>query len=441
MKKNLLSFVMVLFSTNVCLAQKVDSVEMQKNIDYYAPRLWVVGDGTVTKAINGEKSVPVNTSVGVIFSKNFARGGKQSFVVDIRNLNCEAYISVASTADTIVAEIDTNNNYSITNSREFGSYVSFPVGSKQSASVLIQGLFDNRNFNGLQNIFLGGGYAFKTFFSNRVWKLNNDSSIQVSCLSVKAATFHELLPYGYSDNGDYSIYVSVLSVSMRAIGGDIVNSSGTYVNRFIGTNQNTYLGWEPFFGFKLKNLRAEFSYPMFVVLGGKSIPGLSGGQFTATVSFTGGFPVALKRNPIIEADELLYDLEIKKKDSTELQHKLQILKKDSVLNAKKAKRWVYQIGDLMDNDEAIIKLYEKLNMIEGIALFKKKNKYFFFVNADIAKEDQFVKLQTLLGSEILTKVDLMVYGKKKKNKIVKTKCLKFEKGNDKIEIDCYTIQK
>ena len=441
MKKNIISLITIFFSINICTAQKNDSSEIQKDTDYYAPRLWVVGDGTVTKAINGEKSIPVNTSVGVIFSKNFARRGKQSFVENIRNLNCEAYISVASTADTLVAEIDTNNSYSITNSREFGSYVSFPVGSKQSASVLIQGLFDNRGFNGFKNVVFGGGYVFKTCFSNRVWKLNNDSSIQVSCLSVKAATFHEFLPYEYSDNGDYSIYLSVLSFSMRAIGGDIVDSRGAYINRFIGTNQNTYLGWEPFFGFKLKNLRAEFSYPMFVVVNGKSIPGLSGGQFTATVSFTGGFPVALKRNPIIAADELLYDLEIKKQDSTELADKLQVKKQDSLLNAQKAKRWVYQIGDLMDNDEAILKLYEKLSKIDGVSLFKEKNKYFFFVNADINKKDEFVKLKSQLGLEVVDKVDLMSFSKKTNEKVVKTKSLKLKKGKDKVEIDCYIIHK
>jgi len=35
---------------------------------------------------------------------------------------------------------------------------------------------------------------------------------------------------------------------------------------------------------------------MFVVVDGKSIPGFSVGQFTATISFTGGFPVALKKS-------------------------------------------------------------------------------------------------------------------------------------------------
>ena len=294
MKKYLPSIIFILFSINICIAQKNDSSEIQKDNDYSAPRLWVVGDGTIKKAINGDKNIPVNTSIGVIFSRNFPKGKNQAFVKNIRNFNCEAYINVASTADTLIAKLDTNNV--ITNSREFGSYVSFPVGSKQSASVLIQGLFDNSDFNKFENLILGGGYVFKTCFSNRVWKLNKDSTIQVSCLSVKAATFYEFLPFEYSDNGDYSIYLSMLSFSMRSIGGDIVDKNGDYTNKFIGTKQNTYLGWEPFFGFKLKNLRAEFSYPMFVVLNGKSIPGLSGGQFTATVSFTGGFPVALKKN-------------------------------------------------------------------------------------------------------------------------------------------------
>jgi hypothetical protein len=295
LKTNLRAFVIYIFTFyfSIAISKSQESDSVVSN-DKPAPRLWVVGDGTIRKAINGENSLPVNTSVGVIYSRDFLSGKKQSFIKNIKSINVEAYINVASTADTIKAILDTNGN--VTNAREFGSYVSFPVGAKQSASLYIQGLFDNKNFNDFENVVLGGGYVFKTYFSNRVWKLNNDSSIQVSCLSLKLATFHEFLPFEYSDNGDYSIYLSILSFSMRSIGGDIVDKKGNYTTRFIGTKQSTYLGWEPFFGFKLKNIRAEFSFPMFVVLNGKSIPGLSGGQFTATMSFTGGFPVALSNS-------------------------------------------------------------------------------------------------------------------------------------------------
>jgi hypothetical protein len=119
-------------------------------------------------------------------------------------------------------------------------------------------------------------------------------------------------------------------------------------------------------------------------------------------------------------------------------------REDSIFNANKTQRWVFQIGDLVDNDDALEELYKTLKETQGICVFKYKRNYFLFRNEDHSKielEDSLASFKTQMGSVTVAPVDLMSFCSTSKEKLVKTKSMKFGRRKDKIEIDCYTVDK
>ena len=142
--------------------------------------------------------------------------------------------------------------------------------------------------------------------------------------------------------------------------------------------------------------------------------------------------IELGKNVTIGIKELSEEASIKKQ------------REDSIFNATKPQRWVFQIGDLMDNDEAILELFKKLNNVEDVCLFKDKNIFFFFKNEEHTKaelDDLLDSFKSQVGSVIVSKVNLMSYCNSSKEKFKKTKSQKFGKRKGKIEIDCYTFGK
>ena len=120
-------------------------------------------------------------------------------------------------------------------------------------------------------------------------------------------------------------------------------------------------------------------------------------------------------------------------------------KNESII-ANRAKRLVYQIGDIKDNEESVLSLYEKLiktNTLDSTRIFVfriKKNE--FFIYKDDGYQENQVNEESLgnfkaqiAGVEPVVKIiDLMQYCKAKE-KIKERKPLKFRK--QKIEIGCY----
>lgn len=120
-------------------------------------------------------------------------------------------------------------------------------------------------------------------------------------------------------------------------------------------------------------------------------------------------------------------------------------KNDSIV-ANRAKRLVYQIGDIKDNEESVLSLYEKLikiNTIDStrIFVFRIKKNEFFIYKDDGYQENQIneeslgnFKTQIASVEPVVKIIDLMQYCKAKE-KIKERKPLKFKK--QKIEIGCY----
>ena len=60
--------------------------------------------------------------------------------------------------------------------------------------------------------------------------------------------------------------------------------------------------------------------------------------------------------------------------------------KDSILIVTREQRWVYQIGDVMDNEKIAVSLRNKLKNISRVFVFKKSRKEFFVFKDDARSE-------------------------------------------------------
>lgn len=120
-------------------------------------------------------------------------------------------------------------------------------------------------------------------------------------------------------------------------------------------------------------------------------------------------------------------------------------REDSVFEATKPTRWAYQIGDFMNDDDEILKLYKKVKHVPGVSLFKNGDTYFFFKSGTYTQQqfkDSIGNFALLFGnSETIKVVDLMDYAHKSTDIFTKCKAEKFGKRKNKVEIECYTILK
>jgi len=125
------------------------------------------------------------------------------------------------------------------------------------------------------------------------------------------------------------------------------------------------------------------------------------------------------------------------------EHKTNKERGDSIFLAKRPQRLVYQIGDVMDNNESVLEFYKKLKNTDNICLFKNKKYFFFFKNIESTKKqlnDSLDSFESQIGS-LATVIDLMTYCTSSKDKIIKTKSQKYGRRKDRMEIDCYTVDK
>lgn len=88
-----------------------------------------VGDANIQNSINAGSPFTANTGVGVILNR-FWIGETNK----LRQFHLSLSINVASTADVIESEINSSTN-TITNQRDFGTFLLLPDNSKQSASL------------------------------------------------------------------------------------------------------------------------------------------------------------------------------------------------------------------------------------------------------------------------------------------------------------------
>jgi hypothetical protein len=269
MKKLFLISIMMLTILFVKAQEKADSILVQ-----------FVGSGEIQKSISAGTDIPASTGIGLQFRRLFPIEYKFFNVVKISKIELDININIASNVDTISAILNKDNT--VSNTRDFGSFMLSPVTSKQA--LLVNYRMHFRNQFGVQANIIS---------SNRVWENRNDTLFRdswVSCLSMRIGLFYEFIPRIFSSN-DYSVTFG-LDLSQRSIFGDIYQKSHTdFRKNILQTTDRKFFGFEPNIILRLKNIRAEVSFPYMI--SDNDISGLTNGQLILAIKFIGGFPLKL----------------------------------------------------------------------------------------------------------------------------------------------------
>ncbi|MFH0895579.1 MAG: hypothetical protein V2A54_14180 [Bacteroidota bacterium] len=118
---------------------------------------------------------------------------------------------------------------------------------------------------------------------------------------------------------------------------------------------------------------------------------------------------------------------------------------DSIFVANRIERWVYQIGDFIGNKKTREDMYERIDKIENLSLFKVEKYYFFFINeihSKVELEDSLNNIKAKIGSGIqVSIIDIMTYKKNKKESWKPTDPIKFGNGKRKVYLPCFTIER
>lgn len=243
------------------------------------------GNGDIQKSFEKGEKIPANTGIGITATRYFDFNPKRQ-VLGFYRIDVSASINVASNVDTIAAEGIGSNNL-VKNSSAFGSSILTPLNSGQAVNVEASGYFINSFVWGLFS-----GLRIKYIGSNRNWKLNDSSVYQVTTNLCRVGLFHDFVPFKFRDK--YSAYLG-MSYAYNSLRGDLGGKNSSEIRRqFLNSEKKSFYGYEVSFGFRLRNIRADFSYP---ILGDNNdndiITGLTGGRVITTISFVGGFNLKL----------------------------------------------------------------------------------------------------------------------------------------------------
>lgn len=253
-----------------------------------------VGDANIENSLNSGSDIAANTGIGLSLDR-FWFGETNIF----RSFDLNLSINVASTTDTIFAEV--NSLGAVTNQRDFGSYLLTPRSTKQSATLSGSAYFndfesDERDKKIFKYI---SGFMFEATGSNSNWVLES-SNINLAALAVKLGIFHEFIPDHIRYHDGYSIILG-LSRSWRTVLGDLSFESFKDTKlKLLNTDRTSFSGYEFTSKFRFKNVVAQVSIP---ILSGSEVPGLTGSQFITSISFVGGFPLKLNEAKKQESEE------------------------------------------------------------------------------------------------------------------------------------------
>lgn len=116
-------------------------------------------------------------------------------------------------------------------------------------------------------------------------------------------------------------------------------------------------------------------------------------------------------------------------------------RKDSIFEANKSERWVYQINDWTDDEDRIVEVYKSLSMTDNVKLLKIKKLYLFIKDDQLSKQELTVSIdsleQTLPGLK-LTLYDLHELTTRKKDRLVE-RMETFGKRKKKVKIPCLAL--
>lgn len=259
-----------------------------------------VGTGDLQQTMASGGDLKATAGAGIIFERVYVdmSDGRDAETlmgkiekVNIQSWDTELAINLASTSDSLKANVNDAGN--ITNTRDFGNFVMYPIGKKQSM------YFNTNVYFGYKCTmkYIAGiisGLNLRMLTSNNTWTIGNNS-INMGVLSLRAGIFHEFLPDNlrFTDEGrvKYSFFLGA-NFAYRGIVGDIRSVENEQFRKSIlGTNRTDWRGVEFNMGFRLNNIRIEFQMPIFNY--GAAVPGLTNTQFLYTIRYVGGFPLKL----------------------------------------------------------------------------------------------------------------------------------------------------
>jgi hypothetical protein len=313
-------FVLTVFFSNTAHAQfSKDLYKSQEVSQYGLTEIRFVGTGDIQLYMQQKENVSASTGLGVLFWRiwpNIEYDSDNTNNTTGLELQLEVKVDVASTSDTIIAVYQNNI---VTNIRSFGSYIFAPLSSGQATTINSLWYFKPKEYNALTGVTKRGkiisskrevkllgvkftkpeiklpidGIEINAAAANQVWKTDSVSSINVSVIAWRAGVFHEFLADPLRREKGYSIRLGVNYVG-RSIQGDVGRSEATRMLLLLN-DETTYHGGEVAVSIRLQNIRAEAALPIMHIGSKSSVPGLSGAQFTTTISFVGGFPLAIDK--------------------------------------------------------------------------------------------------------------------------------------------------
>lgn len=250
-----------------------------------------VGSGDIQKSIaetNGD--IPANTGMGVSFQRFFAKYEGITFL-RIKEIDVDFTINVASTVDTITAELAATSAALpvISNQSRFGSSILVPGNSGQA--TYLSGFFYVDNEDKWHSPI--SGFHLLAQGSNRNWRIG-DLTVKASTVALRIALFGELVPDPIRIKNNYSIKIGY-GPSIRSLQSDAgQRGKNTFRKQYFGSEKNTWYGTEAFTQLRFGNLTAEVAYTWFSRRD-ESLAGLTGSNLITSIRFTGGFDLDIKK--------------------------------------------------------------------------------------------------------------------------------------------------
>jgi hypothetical protein len=237
-----------------------------------------VGTGNVQRSLDNGDALPASTGLGVILDESHADAPLLGLIDRVR---FSGQINVANTEDSLTIEYDENG---LVEPSQLGDAIMTPLVGRRAADLDLMVFF-----NGDKIPWIFSGINIRYTGSNRLVS-DTSESVKATMNAIRVRVFHDLLGSEYRKN--YNVLIGV-GYAYNSIRGDIgLADRDALRERVLGTKTKSFTGLEIFAQFRIKNIKAEFSYTILDV--GGSVPGISQGRMVTTVSFVGGFPVKLK---------------------------------------------------------------------------------------------------------------------------------------------------
>lgn len=260
-----------------------------------------VGAGDLQLSILEGNDIAATTGLGALFwriwpNNNFDLEDTTKAMAGAE-LQLVTKITVASTVDTLSALY---NNNSLTNQRDFGSFILAPIGAGPSTEINSLWYFKPYYYNNETGVakrrFLGipkiDGIEANFIAASQAWQYDLDQVTHVAVIAWRLGIFHEFMREDDRRTKGYSIRFG-LNYSGRSIQGDL-GREVEIREKLLSNYRTTFHGAEFALAVRFKNIKAEASLPILHIGADQSaVPGLSGTQFTTTISFIGGFSLEL----------------------------------------------------------------------------------------------------------------------------------------------------